>query len=177
MKQANWFTMTSITNNLNSEFLKILFKKISFWVVLEPSMFLNIPLLTIESRFLFIGLPLFSLKRLWIFGRGLFGGDGVKTVVLSFRRISPTRTGVLPFRLVGRFCLTPVWLFLGQFGPTVGQMVAAVGLLPVRGGLIFLFSNSFNFSCWAILFCSIWSFHISIRSSVTFRLFIFVRAS
>ena len=83
-------------------------------------MFLNIPLLTIESRFLFIGLPLFSLKRLTIFGRGLFGGDGVRPVVLSFRRISPTSTGVLPFRVP--FRLRPVRLFIGHVGPTFLQV-------------------------------------------------------
>ena len=82
-------------------------------------MFLNIPLLTIESRFLFIGLPLFSLKRLTRLGRGLFGGDGVRPVVLSFRRISPTSTGVLPFRLLVR--LRPVRLFIGHVGPTFLQ--------------------------------------------------------
>ena len=88
-------------------------------------MFLNIPLLTIESRFLFIGLPLFSLKRLTIFGRGLFGGDGVRPVVLSFRCISPTSTGVLPFRVP--FRLRPVRLFIGHVGPTFLQ----VGLIRI----------------------------------------------
>ena len=119
MKQNNWFTMTSIKNNLKILKFLSLCSKNKFWVALELSMFLNIPLLTIESRFLFIGLPLFSLKerRLSIFGRGSFGGDGVRPVVLSFRRISPTSTGVLPFRLL--LCRRPVRLFMGHFGPTV----------------------------------------------------------
>ena len=76
-------------------------------------MFFNIPN---DGFLLFIDLELSSLKRLLKFGRELFGGDGVRPVVLPFRWISPIKTGVLPFRFprVGLFRL-----LIGHAGPTL----------------------------------------------------------
>ena len=153
MKQNNWFTMTSIKNNLKILKFLSLCSKNKFWVALELSMFLNIPLLTIESRFLFIGLPLFSLKerRLSIFGRGSFGGDGVRPVVLSFRRISPTSTGVLPFRRLPR--LGPDWLFFGHVGPTLGQIAGLIrssllSVIYIVCGYLDVGDKWISFDCW-----------------------------
>ena len=51
-------------------------------MALDLTMFFNIPN---DGFLLFIDLELSSLKRLLKFGRELFGGDGVRPVVLPFR--------------------------------------------------------------------------------------------
>ena len=54
-----------------------------------------------------------------MFGRKLFDCDGVRPTVLLFLRISPFKTGVLPFRLVRLFSTR---LLGGRVGPTFGQL-------------------------------------------------------